>query len=281
MSLNLTTHAHRFLQALCTAAATLLFIAAPAAWSATITFEDRVPSFIYFNGPIQQGDAQTLLRLLAGRPRAISSLHLNSPGGSLQEALQLAKVVEKAGLATRVAQDGICASACFFVWLAGTSRFANSREAMLSPRAQEALRSVGSPPGYVGLHRPFERIMQAPDGRQAQLMRGVTEYLESKMVPRRLIDAMMTHPSNDIYWMTNQDLKEVGEYAPAIEEFLIQRCGYDRNYAEKLTEAMLARNQERVAQIEAAQDRVRSCEVEETRKLIDRGQAEIRNGWRP
>ena len=40
---------------------------------------------------------------------------------------------------------------------------------------------------------------------------------------------MMSRPSNDIYWLTEADLREIGEYPPEIEEFLIQKCGYNRN----------------------------------------------------
>jgi len=59
-------------------------------------------------------------------------------------------------------------------------------------------------------------------------MRQVQNYLESQMVSRRLIDLLMSRPSNDIYWMTDDDFEELGEYRPEVEEFLIKRCGYVR-----------------------------------------------------
>jgi len=45
-------------------------------------------------------------------------------------------------------------------------------------------------------------------------MRAVRDRLENELIPRRLIDIMMSRPSNDIYWLTADDLLELGDYAP-------------------------------------------------------------------
>ena len=59
-------------------------------------------------------------------------------------------------------------------------------------------------------------------------MKQVQIYLEAQMVPRRLIDLMMSRPSNDVYWLNSKDFQEFGEYRPEVEEFLINKCGYIR-----------------------------------------------------
>ena len=59
-------------------------------------------------------------------------------------------------------------------------------------------------------------------------MRRVQSYLEAQMVPRRLIDLMMSRPSNDVYWLNSKDFQKFGEYRPDVEEFLINKCGYIR-----------------------------------------------------
>jgi hypothetical protein len=59
-------------------------------------------------------------------------------------------------------------------------------------------------------------------------MRQVQNYLEQQMVSRRLIDLMMSRPSNDIYWLTAADFDELGEYSPQVEELLVQKCAYVR-----------------------------------------------------
>ena len=62
-------------------------------------------------------------------------------------------------------------------------------------------------------------------------MRKVTSYLEYHIVPRRIIDLMMSRPSNDIYWLTDGDIDELGNFPPALEELYITKCGYSRNPA--------------------------------------------------
>jgi hypothetical protein len=226
---------------------------------------------IFLSGRIERGDADNLRRLLLARRAPALVIHLNSPGGSLQEAVLLAKIVETAALDTVVKENGICASACFFVWLAGNHRRASSQEVMVDPKTQSELREIGTVPGYVGLHRPFEQRLMSAENNQPTLMRGVANYLDEKLVPRRLIDAMMTHPSNDIYWLTDQDLADIGSYTPPVEEFLIQRCGYDRNSSSKVVAAILSQNRERVAQLQAGQEQSRTCEAEEASKLRQKG----------
>ena len=63
---------------------------------------------------------------------------------------------------------------------------------------------------------------------QQQLMSRIRQYLGAENVPQMLVDAMMSRPSTDVYWLTDDDLESLGEYSPAYEELLIAKCGYDR-----------------------------------------------------
>ena len=60
-------------------------------------------------------------------------------------------------------------------------------------------------------------------------LQNISSYLSNANVPQRLIDLMMSRPSNDIYWMTDDDIEQLGAYSPGLEELLISRCGYSRN----------------------------------------------------
>jgi hypothetical protein len=77
-------------------------------------------------GEIVEGDAEAL-RLEIQRARfanySISEIELNSIGGSLYEGTNLARVVRAASLSTRVAERNVCASACFLVFAAGSTKF--------------------------------------------------------------------------------------------------------------------------------------------------------------
>ena len=109
-----------------------------------------------------------------------------------------------------VPQGASCVSACFLIFLAGDFRV-----------AQGAIKGqrFSAPLGYVGLHRPF---INSPDEKTSsqsspkEIMRKVAAYLDKKMVPRRLVDIMMSRPSNDIYWLSDDDLDEIGENPPTV-----------------------------------------------------------------
>jgi hypothetical protein len=76
-------------------------------------------------GEIVEGDAEALrLEIQTARFAnfPISEIQLNSIGGSLYEGTSLARVVRAASLNTRVMERSICASACFLVFAAGSTK---------------------------------------------------------------------------------------------------------------------------------------------------------------
>lgn len=231
-------------------------------------------------GQIQDGDAERLLTILKSQRFGVHRLSLDSSGGSIVEALRLAQIIEKASMYTVVRAGRICASACFFVYLAGAGRYAASRELMEDPaKRHEVEESTGIKTlGFLGIHRPFSKGLDSPQNLQGTLMHRVTGYLERQLISRRLIDIMMTRPSNDIYWLTLQDLEEISEYPPPLEEYLIQRCAYDRNGSQK---ALNADDDLEFSKRKAELQRSQDCEIEELAKHRTKGLADIRKGWRP
>jgi hypothetical protein len=78
------------------------------------------------SGPIKPGDAQRLARALN---KATVDSHgtrdvlLNSPGGVVYDAVQMASVMKQVGVTTIIPADGVCASACASVlFVAGKYR---------------------------------------------------------------------------------------------------------------------------------------------------------------
>jgi ATP-dependent protease ClpP protease subunit len=57
--------------------------------------------------------------------KLVTSLRLNSEGGSLLEAVRVADWVRSAKISTNVGQGAICASACFLIFAAGETKYAN------------------------------------------------------------------------------------------------------------------------------------------------------------
>jgi hypothetical protein len=205
---------------------------------------DIIPSkgSLAFVGEIAVGDADKLAGILTEQKfNRFVQIYLDSPGGSVNEAARMAQVIKTLYLTTRVAPEKICASACFLMYLAGSGREASPFE-MKNAKSRTQWNSIkarvgsgsGGMPGFVGLHRPFLRNIDSLENNQVEVMRRMAGYLEGQMLSRRLIDLMMSRPSNDVYWLKADDLKEIGEYAPEQEELFINKCGYDRNYLDKI-----------------------------------------------
>jgi len=92
---------------------------------------------VEFNGEIEQGDAKDLSRFASKLHReglSVDVLRLNSPGGNVEGALDLVEVVKRLKLATLVGAGDECASACFFIFLAGDGRWAD-RQALIGVHA--------------------------------------------------------------------------------------------------------------------------------------------------
>jgi hypothetical protein len=224
-------------------------------WADKVSTEEfpshRLPSSdtcdkLLIEGEIALGDAKKFAELLSRNHPFVDRVLLWSPGGSVEEALKIGKLVRTAMLVAEAplwGKDGEgylvadgelkveticdgsacnCASACFLIWAAGIKR-------------------EGS---MVGLHRLSVRSTSFADlpppqasALYRQLASDVKEYLAEMEVPRRFIDIMMDTSSSGIYWATLKDaaaLKEV----PSIAEWLSASCG--TNSFERAMDELLA-----------------------------------------
>ncbi len=241
-------------------------------------------SVLLLSGDIRLGDAEKLATAIT-KLRVPFILELDSPGGDVREALHMAQLVRAVHMNTRVRSGAICASACFFIFLAGEQHLALG---ILSPDNPAIKSSVS---GYIGLHRP--NVL--PNGRatlssgdyekiQHGVMQEIGDYLRGEDVPQRLIDLMMTRPSNDIYWLTQDDIDQLGEYSPSHEELLITRCGYNRSLSLDVIKAKLSGDPASVARAEARENAFIDCSVTAfPDEIVDRraNLERLRNGWRP
>ncbi len=188
---------------------------------------------LLIEGNIAAGDADRMYQqLISGR--VVARVELNSPGGDVVEALRMAALISGLKVPTKVPPTKICASACFFLYLAGEPR-EGAEEVVDWGALVPKNKNDSETSGRIGLHRPFlsKEFFSKVDAQkasksQATLMKDVSAYLESKLVPRQLIELMMNRPSTDVYWMTGKDLMTLGEYSPDREELFTAKCGYDR-----------------------------------------------------
>ncbi len=91
---------------------------------------------MYISGDLKVGDSEKLRSIVLEDPMKFvrSPVVLNSNGGNIAEALRIADLVKAAYLEAAVPKKSVCASACFYILAAATTRYMN---------------------GEVGIHRPY------------------------------------------------------------------------------------------------------------------------------
>ena len=147
---------------------------------------------LVLQGPIDTGDAQKLRETLRRRPRdaRIGRVVLNSPGGSVAEAKDMARLVLQAPAPVLVPARGVCASACFLLFAAG--------------RHKEA-----QPGAMVGVH-------SASVGRGQENLDtlGVTTLMAREAasygVPAAITGRMVTTQPGQMAWLSRDELTSMG-----------------------------------------------------------------------
>lgn len=140
-------------------------------------------------GELSEGDTdrfKSAIKAANDANKFVANIRLNSPGGSLVEGVKLAEAVQFAKIATNVGKDGTCASACFLVFAAGATKFANYN-------------------AKVGVHGASKGGEEAGDGTVA--MARVAKELG---VPAAIIGRMVVTPPSEMVWLSPQDLQSMG-----------------------------------------------------------------------
>lgn len=127
MGLDTPTYARISLLGAAALAGAMLAVTPAVAGAAAQTFR--------LDGKITQALAE---RVLSIEPRSSLRIELNSPGGSLRAAREIARFVRRNGLSTHVRADGRCASACLLVLQAGVRRTAGEGARLIIHAASNA-----------------------------------------------------------------------------------------------------------------------------------------------
>jgi hypothetical protein len=168
---------------------------------------ERQGKNIVLDGEITAGD---LVRLKSMVQRyGYLRIELNSPGGSLSEALKIGAFVRSTGLATHIPRGATCASACVTIFAGGLLRTAHSNtkigihmgSAVFNEGFVDAMDKVikkygtGATPYVVAM---FE------EGAAMAMLKQVYFILEAG-VSLKLLELTTLVPHNEIYWMSIDD----------------------------------------------------------------------------
>jgi hypothetical protein len=177
---------------------------------------------VTIEGTIAPGDFAKLASLVLDA-RGTAVVWLASPGGNLSEALRLGGLIRQLALEVRAPVDrsrplvrlrdpenNTCASACFFLYVAGVRR-------------------QGS---VLGIHKPSlpadEYFSLGLDGSVAahrRIQEATADYLEHMGVPSRYAAMMMAANSSEMIWLTPEDIaRDLTGVAAGYEVWLQGPC---------------------------------------------------------
>ena len=174
---------------------------------------------LVISGEIIPGDYDRLLsRILEDEDRflAQNKIILASDGGDVVEALKIARLIKS--LFTEVIVGpltGRCASACFFIYAAANQRGTDGKR-------------------LIGINRPYivdSDAISAPTAdasiAESSALARVRVFLQENAVPNYLVDEMFRHASDDAYWLSADDEKNLGYRSPAFSRYLKKECAWD------------------------------------------------------
>lgn len=147
-------------------------------------------------GAIGDGDAARLISLIDAADPAIETLILQSPGGSVADALALGRHIRAAGIATQMLAGEYCYSACPYVLAAGATRDID-------------------PDAYIGVHQHYfgEKTFLPAAFAVEDIQRGqgeVMTYLDQMGIDPLLMQHALSTPPDEIYVLLPEELELYG-----------------------------------------------------------------------
>lgn len=145
-------------------------------------------------GTIDPGASQRLADEIAARGEYVKTVSLNSPGGSVEDAMAMARLLRDKGIGTTVADGALCASSCPLIMAGGEVRSAGAKAA-------------------VGVHQFYAVGSQTPGAAQAMSDAQATTARITRFLTELGIDpALWLHaldtPPRELYYFSGDELKK-------------------------------------------------------------------------
>ncbi len=147
-------------------------------------------------GSIEPGTAARLAAELQARGEYVKTISLNSPGGALDDAMEMGRLARTHDVTTLVAEGSLCASSCPLILAGGKQRLVSEKSGV-GVHQFYAVASPGDQPVAAA---------QAMSDAQSTTAR-ITRYLEEMDVdPASWLHAMDTPPQS-LYYFSPDELK--------------------------------------------------------------------------
>lgn len=145
-------------------------------------------------GAIDLGTADRFAEEIAARGEYVQAVSLNSPGGSVEDALAMSKLIREKGLNTQVETRALCASSCPLIFAGGVARDA----------AENAI---------LGVHQVFNAGQTRPTPEQAMSeAQRTTARIARHLDEMGIADGVWIHaletPPDRLYYLTPKEMAE-------------------------------------------------------------------------
>lgn len=143
-------------------------------------------------GQIKDGDAQRFDDYLDANPQSLTHIRLNSPGGSVRDALSIGRKIRDSDFDTLMGANDICLSACPYVLAAGVKR-------TIHEDAQ-----VGVHQHYFGTNSALPAFLAVEDIQRGQ--GEVMAYLNNMGLDPMIMRHALVTPPDEIYVLLPEQL---------------------------------------------------------------------------
>jgi len=165
----------------------------PEILSAPITATLAQNGIMLLSGYIEPGAAPRIIEELERTKEYIKTVQINSPGGSVNDALAISQFIRSSAFETLVDSGGFCASSCPLVFAGGKTRIASKKAS-------------------IGLHQIYGAT---PDITPPQAMSDaqtttaqITAHLEEMGVDTKIWIHALKTPPNKLYYLTQDELTD-------------------------------------------------------------------------
>lgn len=145
-------------------------------------------------GSIDPGAAERFATEIAARGEYVQAVSLNSPGGSVEDAMAISSLIREKGLHTKVATKALCASSCPLIFAGGIAREAEADSILGVHQVFNAGQEKTSP----------ERAMSGAQSMTARISR----HLDEMGIGSGLWLHALETPPDRLYYLTPEEMAD-------------------------------------------------------------------------
>jgi hypothetical protein len=149
-------------------------------------------------GTIDPGSGDRFAAEIAARGEYVTTVALDSPGGSVLDAMAIGALIHERGYATRVAAGSLCASSCPLVLAGGAERHATPQSAIGVHQIYAAFPTGQAPPTLAAAGNAMSDAQKTTAA--------ITRHLDAMGVDASLWLHALETPPNRLYYFSPDEL---------------------------------------------------------------------------